>query len=368
MDASRFSSTVVSIISPGPLSNEIKAAGINVESLDCSQIGHVPLAVWRLAKIIRRVKPDIVQTWLYHADMIGTLASFVRPQCRLVWNIRCSDLTDEKRLSWRVLRFCLAQISRAPNCIIANSVAGIKAHTDAGYRPRRWVHIPNGWSLASHASRAAGARDELRRSFGLPAADMLIGFPAHLRKQKDFESFFAAVELLQDHCPNLKFVLIGANVSEEQGEISRFLQNGRIRDRLIFLGEQAGLERLLPALDAVTLTSAYGEGMPNVIGEAMAAGLPVVATNVGDVGRLVLEQNSVVPPRVPQALADKWIALANLNPMARAAIGERNRARIEARYSIESMVGQYESLYTALVTPQSAIDWELTYPAHAQGS
>ncbi len=351
IDSGRFSSSVISILPLGPVADEIKNADVSIESLNCSNVLQMPRAVWHLAKSIRRIKPDVIQTWLYHADALGTIASFALPRCRLAWNLRNSDLSEEKRVAWRVLTSFLARMSRVPNCIIANSVAGIEAHKASGYRPRQWVHIPNGWNVADGRIEA-GSRRDLRASFRLPADDVLIGLVARLARQKDFDCFLSAVNQLQDQCLNLKFVLVGDKLTRETAEFARHLVNNGVRNRLIFLGEQANLERLLPAFDAVTLTSAYGEGMPSIIGEAMAAGLPVIATDVGDVSRLVFDENSRVAPKSPKALADKWIAFANLNSDERAALGERNRSWIAARYSIKNMVTQYENLYTSLVQPQ----------------
>jgi glycosyltransferase involved in cell wall biosynthesis len=347
MDRSRFSSRVISILPLGPLAQEFTAAKIEVETLNCTGLVDTPRALAQLIRRIRQLKPDLVQTWLYHADMLGAVALLSGWRCRLIWNVRNTDMKSENRLSWQILNSTLARLSRIPDCVISNSQAGIAAHASGGYRPRRWIHIANGWEIPE--TLPAG---NARLALGLHSDDVLIGLVARLAKQKDFSSFLGAVARLDDRNPNLKFVLVGGGVTPDalrlQGPVPE-----RVRSRLIFLGEQSNLEKIWSILDAVTLTSAYGEGMPNCIGEAMAAGLPVIATDVGDTHRLLTKGNWLVPPRSTEALANAWMALASLDPVARRAIGEANQRWIEAHYRLDDMVQKYESLYTDLMQAPS---------------
>ena len=349
IDKNRFSSRIVCLTPLGPLGRELKAdRRIAVESLDCASTFDVPRTLYRLAKLIRSFKPDIIQTWLYHADFLGTLASAFHRDSVLVWNVRNSDLSQENRLSWRILTSVLARLSRVPDTIVANSIAGIDAHAQYGYATARWTHIPNGWSVAAETPTPK-LRTERRHLLGLPKSGVLIGWVGRLAKQKDIGSFLTAVSLLHNRLPQMKFVLIGKNLKPDMAELKAALRNTDVRNRLIFLGEQSDVPSLLPALDAVTLTSAYGEGSPNSIGEAMAAGLPVITTDVGDARRLTPHGNWIVPPRSPEDLAAAWIALAHLAPEERARLGDENRNWIENNYSLKLMDGRYEDLYATLM-------------------
>jgi glycosyltransferase involved in cell wall biosynthesis len=352
-DTQRFSSKVVSLLPLGPLGNELRAEGIDVASLNCRTLLDVPRALWHLSKIIRWTQPDVIQTWLYHADFFGTLTSFSRRNVQLVWNVRNSDLSEEKRFSRRALTWLLALMSGRADGIISNSIAGIDSHTRLGYKARQWAHIPNGWQIADQVPTPELRRAQ-REKFGLPTDDILIGLVARPAKQKDFECFFSAVSLLHNRMPNLKFVLIGRDVTPAMNECRCFLNNSDILNHLIFLGEQANVQSVLPALDAMTLTSAFGEGLPNSIGEAMAAGLPVICTDVGDVKRLVTDRNWIVPPKTPEALTNAWVTLAQLEPTIRATIGESNRNWIKSHYSIEQMQTKYDDLYAMLVQARLA--------------
>ena len=347
MDAGRFSSHIVSILPLGPLGCELKAEGNHVDTLNCSTLADVPRALWRLIRFVRSKRPDIIQTWLYHADLIGTLASLSHPDSMLLWNVRNAGLEAEKRFSWRVLTVLLAGMSKLPHSIVSNSVAGIESHAKLGYRPHGWAHIPNGWD-ASDQVPTPEQRQGQRALFGLPKSDTLIGWVGRFAMQKDPTTFLSAVSLLHNRYPNLRFVLAGKDLAPSTQPFRDAMQNVGFRDRLIFLGEVGNVDALLPALDAMTLTSAYGEGLPNSIGEAMAAGLPVIATDVGDVRRLSVDGNWIIPPKCPEALVEAWIAFANLDSSSRATIGERNRNWIRTHYSIEQMSSYYEGLYAKL--------------------
>jgi len=351
MDARRFSSRIVSILPLGPLGDELRAENIYVDTLNCRTLSDLPRALWQLRRLVQFAQPDVIQTWLYHADLFGTLASFSHPKSLLLWNVRNSDLSEERRFGWRLLTTILARMSGLPDSIVSNSIAGIESHRAHGYKARQWVHIPNGWAVADQIPTQE-LRQQQREIFGLPTNDVLIGLVARFAKQKDLGCFLSAVSLLHNRCPNLKFVLIGRDLIPATPGFREALRDVGVQDRLIFLGEQPNVESLLPALDAVTLTSAYGEGLPNSIGEAMATGLPVITTDVGDASRLTPVGNWIVPPRSPEALADAWIALAHLEPAARAAIGERNRQWIESHYSVEQMHSWYEELYATLMQPR----------------
>jgi glycosyltransferase involved in cell wall biosynthesis len=348
-DRQRFPSQVAELQPGGPLRADIEALGIPVHALGITGPSRFPAGLIRLRALMRRARPDIVQTWLYHADVMGALARLPRRRSRLVWNIRNSGLEESRRLSWRVLTRASAVLSPSADCVVSNSEAGIEDHHRLGYRPARWELIPNGWTVAAAAPSPA-ERAAARQRFELPADAFLIGFPARPAAQKDHATFFSAVAYLGERAPEVRFALFGAGIQDAAFAGEPALRDGSVRDRILSLGEIADVEALLAGLDAVTLSSSHGEGLPNALGEAMARGLPVVTTEVGDVGTLVGEGGLTVPARDPAALAEAWIRLAGLEPQARSALGERGRRRIAENYSLALMVERYEALYASLAT------------------
>jgi glycosyltransferase involved in cell wall biosynthesis len=276
-DRRRFPTAVVSMTGPGAIGPEIAAAGAPLYDLGLRRGRPDPRGLFRLIRILRATRPDIVQSWLYHADLLGLMGrklGFVR---HLVWNVRCTDMTGNA-----VVRGTLSRLSGVPDAVIANSATGERFHRGIGYRARRWAVIPNGFDT-----------------------DLLQPAPEARRRRAAFG--------------------IGA--------------------RVVQLGERRDLDRLYPAFDLVTLSSAYGEGFPNVLGEAMASGVPCVATDVGDAAAIIGDCGGIVPPRDPAALAAAWARIAALAPAARAALGLRARARIVENYALDRIVAQYEALY-----------------------
>jgi hypothetical protein len=136
MDRTQFRSDVVTLIEPGPMAQPLTQAGISVVSLGMRRGRPNPAALFSLARHLRATKPTILQTWLYHSDLVGTAAAWIARPELLLWNIRCTDLTQsEKPIGW-VVRL-LAALSGRPDAIIVNSQRGQKDHTALGYRPKR---------------------------------------------------------------------------------------------------------------------------------------------------------------------------------------------------------------------------------------
>jgi glycosyltransferase involved in cell wall biosynthesis len=348
LDRDRFSCTVTEFQPGGALRSDIEELGIRVDCANIAKPADVPLGFMRLRSFIAAEQPDVVQTWLYHADVLGTLATLPRTRTRLVWNIRNSGLEESHRLPWRLLVRSSALLSRFVDCIVSNSVAGMEYHQRVGYRPPRWELVPNGWvparSVPSPLERAAA-----RARFGLAEDAFLVGFPARRARQKDHPTFFAGVRMVGARAPRMRFVLFGAHLDSSALASEPALADAATTGRIIVMGEIKNVEELLPALDCVTLTSSHGEGLPNAVGEAMAAGLPVVATDVGDVRSLVDGAGIVAPARDPRALADAWIRLSELGSEGCISLGERGRRRIAEQYSLDLMVERYQSLYELLV-------------------
>jgi glycosyltransferase involved in cell wall biosynthesis len=340
-DRRRFRSVVVSMTDAGAMGAEIAAAGTEVRTLGLPGAVPTPAGLLRLARVLREFRPDIVQTWLYHADLLGLTARGLAPVPHLVWNIRCSEVafTPARRLLFQLL----VLLSRAPKAVIVNSRAGQRVHQHAGYRPRRWELIPNGFDLDVLKPDPA-ARARLRSEFGIGPDAVVIGLPARFHPMKDPATFLAAAARLAVRRPEARFVLIGSGLDAGNPALAGMIPP-ELAGRVDLLGERRDLAQLYPALDIVSLSSSYGEGFPNVLGEAMACGVPCVATDSGDAPELIGETGIVVPRRDPAALAVAWETLLALGPEGRRALGLAARARIANNYAIGPVVARYEALY-----------------------
>lgn len=341
MDPARFASVVVSLTDESGLGPELREAGIPVLALGMKRGRPSASAILRLREIIRRERPQLLLTWLYHADLLGLLIAALSPGLPLVWNLRCSNM-DLAEYSWpvRAVRHVLARAARRPAAIIVNSDAGKRHHAALGYMPRRWELIPNGFDTAQFRPDP-GARDAWRTRLEIGAEEFLIGMVARVDPMKDHATFLTAASRIAARCPDARFVLAGRGT--ETLAVPRDLA-GKLRA----VGERSDIATLLPALDLLVLSSAFGEGFPNVLGEAMASGIPCIATDVGDAAAIIGDSGRIVSPRDPAALADAAIDWIGCDPSFRRAKGDAARQRILDHYAIAVVVEQYQRLYQSL--------------------
>jgi glycosyltransferase involved in cell wall biosynthesis len=348
MDAERFEQSVVVLRDMDALGPQIERIGIPVIPLYMKSLFELPRVVLGLKAILRKTKPHIVQTWLYHADFIGTLAAKTGGSFRVIWNVRCSDMNFQAyNQTTRLARVALARLSSIPDLIISNSLSGLEAHTALGYRPREWRILPNGFDtkrFRPDAGRAAA----FRQSLGVSAATPLIGLPARLDPMKDHDNFLDAAALLARDLPEARFVLIGRGLTPENGEfVSRITRRG-LNGRVHLLGEREDMETVMAGLDIVTLCSAYGEGFPNVLGEGLSCGTLCVATDVGDSKAIVGPYGRVVAPQRYTDLADAWRTVVIIGPEKRREIGVLARRHVVENYSLSAIGRAYEDLYASL--------------------
>ena len=345
-DPFRFTSQVISIAPPGPMAAPIEALGIPVRTVNVDHPADVPLGITRLARMLREDRTDLVQTWMYHADLVGGLAAKLAGGIPTVWNIRHGklDAGDHKRTTILTAQAC-ARLSRTlPTQIVSCSRAAVKLHADRGYDRDRMLVIPNGFDVNAFRPDPE-ARRAVRQELGLPDDAFLIGYVARFDLQKDFQNFFQAAARLQHENPKAHFVLCGDSMTSGNTLLMSWLEDQELRSRCHFLGRREDMPRLQASFDIATLTSRSGEGFPNVLGEAMACGVPCVTTDVGDAAWIVGDTGRIVPPGNPKALDAAWASVMHLAPEERDALGRAARNRIQERFALHAIVRAYETLY-----------------------
>jgi glycosyltransferase involved in cell wall biosynthesis len=332
--------TVVDLLSGGALAGEIRAVGVPVHELGLGGPLSVPRTVSALARLIQVTKPAAVQSWMYYADLLALWAlkrSGRRGATRLYWGVRCSDM-DQSRYG-RALRWTIKACARRaarPDAVIANSYAGRDFHKKLGYAPRAFAVIPNGIDTGRFRPDEE-ARTRTRAALGIDDGAFVAIHPARVDPMKDH----ATLAALAVRAPEVVFLAVGKGTDTELAGASNVKR----------LGVRADMPALYAAADLVLSTSAFGEGFSNVIAEGMAAGLPALATDVGDARRIVGEAGLVVPPRDPGALAVALGRLAEAGPGERAIRATAARARIEQRFSLERCVAAFDALHQAGVLP-----------------
>jgi glycosyltransferase involved in cell wall biosynthesis len=346
-DRSLLSHVVVSMTSRGPLTKDIENAGVPVIALGMpSGIPH-PAGLWRLHALLSHESPDVLSTWLYHADLLGSLAATMARVPAVVWNVQCADL-DLREHPWH-LRWTvriLGPMSHWPSAVVVNSRAGQLASERLGYRPRRWELIPSGFDLERFAPRE-GARSEVRATLQIPSSSRLVGIVARYHPMKDHLMFLSAAARVHAVQPDVHFVLAGRGVDDRNATLTRRVAECGLSSCVHLVGVWPDVAQLLAGLD-IACCSSYSEAFPNAIGEAMACGIPCVSTEVGDCATLVGDTGALVPARNPEAFASALIRLLEMPASARQALGAAARARMAAKYAIAAVARRYDDLFTEL--------------------
>lgn len=348
-DSQKFKHIVVSLADEGKLARVLRSAGADVFALHMSRSLPLPGAIFRLARLIRRERPALVQTWLYHADLVGVLAAKIARFRPLAWNLRCSNM-DLTRYRWstRAVLRLLVRLSSWPDAVIVNSEAGRRWHRELGYRPKRWELVLNGVDTNVFRPDAA-ARTRWRQRLGIKDGEILIGMVARRDPMKDHEGMLRAAAEATRKQRGLAFVLAGRGVTRNDPRLARLAAD--VGTPVHLIDECDDPPGLNTALDIGVLSSAFGEGFPNVVAEAMATGVPCVVTDVGDAASIVGETGRVVPPRSPGALAQALIALAANAPL-RAQLGAAARRRVLENFDLATAVARYEAVWTSLIAAE----------------
>jgi glycosyltransferase involved in cell wall biosynthesis len=330
---------VVSLLPGGYHAAMLRAAGIEVIEFDFNTLPGIAKGLAKLARLIFETKPLIVQGWMYYGDLVGLLGTYLaqrRRRTKVIWTIRCSNMDFSRyRLRLRIAVELCRWLSPNPNVIIANSSAGLQVHRAIGYKPRNSVVIHNGVDVnrfKPDAIARAAIRDELR----IPEDAVLLVHIARLDPMKDHQNFLSAME----HLPELQAILLGDGTE-------KLVTPANVRS----LGVRTDVAPYLAAADFVVSSSAFGEGSSNVLIEAMACGLPVIATDVGDAALIVNDAGIVVRPGDTDALRE---AIQSLTSEPKELYGERSRHAREHvinRFAKTISVQKFDALYNSLTQP-----------------
>lgn len=349
MDRMAFESKVVSLTDIGSIGKKIQALGIQVMALGMRRGVPNPSAIVQLVRWLHRDSPDLVQTWMYHADLIGGIATKLTGGIPVVWNIRHTslDLHGNKVSTIWTAKACALLSRFIPTRIVCCSEVSRKVHRELGYASDKIVVIPNGFDLEAFMPNPV-SRQSVRQELSIPDEALLIGLVGRFDPQKDHRNFIQAAALLCDQRPDVYFLLCGEDVTWKNPELVGWIETAGIRDRCHLLGRREDIPRLFASLD-INTSSSYSEGFPNVIGESMTCGIPCVVTDAGDSAGIVGDTGFVVSPKDAQALADAWHKMIVIGLEGRRRLGLAARQRVEEYFSLTNIVVKYQALYEEIV-------------------
>lgn len=316
------------------------AAGIQVTQFD---LRRAPLSSFmRLLRLVRELRPDIVQTWMYHADLVGGLAARLSGNRKVIWGIRTTGITHGSRATAVVRRICAWLSGWLPHTIVCVADASRRAHVDKGYDGARMVVVHNGFNPSSMAAAATSL--DLRLQCGFDDSHVVVGNLSRFDLDKDLENFIRAAGFLAPAHPELRILMVGYRSDCERAQLESWIARTGHGNRFVLLRERSDAMNCLAAMDVFCLSS-RNEGFPNVVGEAMAAGVPCVVTDVGDTALLVGDTGVVVPKENPAALATGLQRLLAMTPDDRRALGRRASDRVREQFTVRHAQERFELLY-----------------------
>ena len=349
LDRQRFETAVVSLRDEGDLGPAIRALSVPVYTVGMRGAVPGPVSVLNLARIARRFKPDVIHGWLYHGNLAGQFARLFTRDARVVWSIHNSldSLRRHKPLTAAII-WLGARLSRTPDKIVYVSKTCALDHETIGYDVTKSLIFFYGFDTQQFAPSLI-ARSSVRSELNVPNDAVLIGHVGRYHPLKDHATFMRAAALVLNDYPNTYFLLVGKDIAWENSELSGLAKQLGLCGRIHLLGKRFDIPRLTAAMDIAVSSSYDLEGFPNVIGEAMACGIPCVATDVSDIKEILGSTGSVVQPKNPSALGSALAEMIAIDSEGRSGLGKAARNRVEQKYSLPSATAQYEDLYEVLV-------------------
>ena len=351
----RIESAIVSLRSGGCIADSLRGLGFGVEEIGID--GPIPSirAARSLVASIRGRAPDLLQGWMYHGNVAASVASrFLGRRIPLLWNIRTSiEPREGVRIAAPGIIPASRMLRRSPDLVIFNSRAGRRTHLAAGIRGRRSKVLPNGFDL-DRFKPDESARAAVRARLGL-ADEVVFGCVARLDPLKGHRVLLEAFAKACRAMPDARLLLVGTGVDRGNPAFRELVPPELDYRTIIPVGPVDDVAPWLAAMDVVVMPSLV-EGFPNALGEAMACGLPCIASDAGDARVMLGGHGEIVPAGAAAALAEALTRAHRLEPSRRRSIGLDARARIADRYSLERMAEAYASLYRRFADPASSCD------------
>jgi glycosyltransferase involved in cell wall biosynthesis len=289
-------------------------------------------------------RPDVLYAFLSVADLLACLVRFHIPKCKVVWGVRASDM-DLAHYDWlsRFTYWLECRLSRCPNLIISNSAVGRSHAVSRGFPDdERFIVIPNGIDVERFRPDP-GLREMVRAEWGVLPHERLIGIVARLDPMKDHANFLhAAARLAREHA-TMRFASVGAGPADYTATLRERARALGLEEKMVWAGPRSDLPAAYNAFDLLVSSSAFGEGFSNVLGEAMACGVPCVATDVGDARDILGDCGVVVPPGDPNALEQGITTLLGRLRTEGATLKQSARARVVTHFGVETLVARTRS-------------------------
>jgi glycosyltransferase involved in cell wall biosynthesis len=349
--SSSYCHTVISLTRLGKVGDQLQKVGIEVIALDLRSPLSIVRVLWQLVRIIKVKRPDIVQTWMYHADLLGGISARIAGNSNVIWGIRTTEIkSGGSRLTALICQVCALLSRWIPHTIVCAAEASRLAHVAIGYDASKMKVISNGFEV----ERLVATKEQvnsLKHECGLDADSTVIGSLGRFHKVKDHANFIRAAGLIAPQFPKVRFLLVGRDLVHDNAELTALINATGYPGHFVLLGERTDVPVCLAAMDVLCLHS-LTEGFPNVIGEAMSMGVPCVSTDVGDAALLIADTGTVVPKANSEALAQGLTQLLELTREDRTSLGQKAKMRIHTEFTLDQCRERFENLYQQILTEE----------------
>lgn len=349
LDRKVFEPHVISLSTLGDFGPRIQSLGVPVEALGMQARALNLMKFLKLIARLRSLRPDVVHTWMYHADLLGGLAARAAGIKAVGWGVRHSNLNADvnKGMTLRIVKLCAHLSRHLPKRIMTCSIKAKRVHAEYGYDESRMVVVPNGFDLGRFKPDDS-ARQLIRDELSLSQETPLVGLVARYNPQKNIEGFLIAADLVVKARSDVHFVLVGKGLEKSNAPLMDYVKKFSDAANLHFLGRRDDIPKIMASLDLL-VSSSHGEAFPNVLGEAMACEVPCVVTDAGDSADIVGDTGMVVDVGDMEGLSREVLTLLGMGKSERQGLGLRARKRVQECYEINSIVKQYEAFYLRLV-------------------
>tara|TARA_B110000444_G_scaffold260345_1_gene306921 strand:+ start:1135 stop:2280 length:1146 start_codon:yes stop_codon:yes gene_type:complete len=338
---------IITLIDNGYYEYELKKKGIKILSLRINEENKIfdfIKKITKLRKYIKKINPDIIQSWMYHSNF---LSIFIPKKYynRIFWNIRHSELNlrISKKMTILLSIICGLFSRFVPKKIIYCSEKSIKFHENNQYYCKKKTRlIDNGYSDKTYYP-SNNLRLNFRKKNKIKKTDIILGYAGRYAKQKNIESLLNAFSKIVKNYENAHLYMVGKEINLQNKELINIISGLNIKDKIVLLNEQKNLLEFYNGIDLLVLTS-HSESFPNVIAEAMLCSTPVLASNAGcskkiiDKYGFVLNKNDYLS--ITKGLKKSINILENKKRNWKF-LKKNVRSQIKKKFSIEKMANSY---------------------------
>lgn len=327
--------SIITLKGEGSIGHQLRMKGFDVISLDMKSFLNFPIAIYKLIKLFKVLRPNAIFTWMYHADLLCGVAAYLSGVKNIIWGIRNTEIPQKSfSITFAVVKICSKLSFYIPNKIVCCAESAKLAHTKLGFCSSKMVVVPNGYDL-SLFNPSSNLRGRIRSDLGFDENHLVVGIVGRYDPLKDFKNFINAASLVSKDFDNVKFLMVGRGLDYSNIELCSWIANCNDPKSFILMGEATPHE-LYAAMDVYCLSS-KAEGFPNVVAEAMSMCIPCVVTNVGDASRIVEDSGIVVKSKDHFALYKGLSYILAMDKNNRESLGTQARELIKSKYDIKKI-------------------------------